>query len=203
MTNKDPRIDSYIAHAADFAKPILSHLRQLVHQACPQVQETIKWSFPHFDYKGEMMCSMASFKEHCAFGFWKAKLMKDPVLSETARSEVAMGHLGKIGAIGDLPPDKKILAWIKEAMDLNDKGIKITKPAPKKLSGIEVPGYFASAIKKNKAAQTVFDTFSASAKKEYINWLEDAKTEATRQKRMEQAIEWIAEGKQRNWRYMK
>jgi uncharacterized protein YdeI (YjbR/CyaY-like superfamily) len=203
MPNTDPRIDAYIEKAADFAKPILQHLRSLVHKACPQVEETVKWSFPHFDYKGEMMCSMASFKQHCVFGFWKAALMKDPLLVETAKSEVAMGHLGRITSLKDLPGDKKIIAWIYEAMELNDKGIKVIKAPAKPLQNIEVPDYFLKAIKKNTAAKIVFEAFSPSAKKEYVMWLEEAKTEATRLKRLEQAIEWIAEGKQRHWKYMK
>jgi uncharacterized protein YdeI (YjbR/CyaY-like superfamily) len=146
---------------------------------------------------------MASFKQHCVFGFWKAALMKDPALLETAKSEVAMGHLGKITSLKDLPSDKKITAWIKEAMELNDKGIKVQKAPVKALKDIAVPGYFTTALKKNKAAQKVFEAFSSSAKKEYVMWLEDAKTEVTREKRMDQAVEWIAEGKQRNWKYMK
>ena len=203
MSTTDPRIDAYIEKAADFAKPILQHLRALVHKVCPEAEETMKWSFPHFDYKGEMMCSMASFKQHCVFGFWKAALMKDPALLETAKSEVAMGHLGRITSLKDLPSDKKLTAWIYEAMDLNDRGIKATKAPAQPLKEIEVPDYFLKAIKKNTAAKIVFEAFSPSAKKEYVLWLEDAKTEATREKRMEQAVEWIAEGKQRHWKYMK
>jgi uncharacterized protein YdeI (YjbR/CyaY-like superfamily) len=199
----DPRVDAYIDKAGDFAKPIMRHIRMLVHKACPLVEETMKWSIPHFDYKSEMMCSMAAFKQHCSFGFWKAALMKDPILVETAKSEVAMGHLGKITSVKDLPTDKKMIGWIKEAMELNDKGIKVSKAAIQPLKEIAVPEYFSKALKKNKAALKVFDAFSASAKKEYVMWLEEAKTEATRDKRMEQAIEWIAEGKQRNWKYMK
>ena len=123
-------IDAYIARSAPFARPILLHFRKLVHQACPDVEEKIKWSFPHFDYKNEMMCSMAAFKAHCAIGFWKAPLLKDTILLENARAEKAMGHLGRITAMKDLPPDKKIIAWVKEAMALNDKGVKL--PAKKR-----------------------------------------------------------------------
>ena len=126
MAKKEKVIDNYIARSADFAKPILNHIRELVHKTCPDVEEKMKWSFPHFDYKGEMMCSMAAFKQHMAFGFWKAALMKDPILKETAKSEVAMGHLGRITSTKDLPPDKTIIAWIKEAMRLNELGIKLT-----------------------------------------------------------------------------
>ena len=160
MAKKEKAIDAYIAKAADFARPILNHLRELVHKTCPEVEEKMKWGFPHFDYKGEMMCSMASFKQHAVFGFWKASLMKDTVLVETAKSEVAMGHLGRITSLKDLPPDKKIAGWIKEAMMLNEKGIKVpakAKTAEKK--EVVVPDYFIKALKKNKAA---FKTFSGS-----------------------------------------
>ena len=125
MGKKEKIVDAYIAKVAAFAMPILNHIRELVHKTCPEVEEKMKWSFPHFDYKGEMMCSMAAFKQHAVFGFWKASLMKDPVLVETAKSEVAMGHLGRLTSVKDLPADKKIIAWIKEAMALNDKGIKL------------------------------------------------------------------------------
>lgn len=125
MAVKIKIIDAYIEKSAGFAQPILNHLRELVHKTCPEVEEKIKWGFPHFDYKGEMMCSMAAFKQHAVFGFWKAALMKDPALAETAKSEVAMGHLGRVISLKDLPADKKITAWIKEAMELNDKGIKL------------------------------------------------------------------------------
>src|SRR5688500_16747733 len=109
MAKHEKAIDNYISQAADFAKPILTHLRLLIHQACPEVEEKIKWSFPHFDYKNEMMCSMAAFKQHCVLGFWKASLMKDPKLIDNAKSEVSMGHLGKLTSLKDLPPDSKII----------------------------------------------------------------------------------------------
>ena len=201
MAKKEKAIDAYIAKSADFAKPILTHIRELVHKACPAVEEKMKWSFPHFDYKGEMMCSMAAFKQHAAFGFWKATLMKDPALVENARSETAMGHLGRLTSLKDLPSDKKILAWIKEAMDLTDRGIKIAKPKPKEKKELVVPDYFMKALKKNKKAAAVFDGFAYSHKKEYLEWITDAKTEETRNTRMATALEWMAEGKPRNWKY--
>src|SRR5205085_11940041 len=117
MGKKAKVIDAYIAKSADFAKPVLNHIRKLVHEACPAVEEKMKWSFPHFDYKGEMMCSMAAFKQHAAFGFWKASLMKDPVLVENAKYEEAMGHLGRLTSPKDLPSDRKIMAWVREAME--------------------------------------------------------------------------------------
>ena len=114
MAKKEKAIDTYIAKSAGFAKPILNHIRELVHKACPDVEEKIKWGMPFFDYKGEMLCHMASFKQHAVMGFWKAPLMKDSILVENAKSETAMGHLGKISSLKDLPSDKKITAWIKK-----------------------------------------------------------------------------------------
>jgi uncharacterized protein YdeI (YjbR/CyaY-like superfamily) len=202
MANKSKEIDAYIAKSAPFAGPILKHLRQLVHGACPEAEEKMKWGFPHFDYRGQMMCSMAAFKQHAVFGFWKAGLMKDKSLHETAKSEVAMGHLGRITSLNDLPADKKIITWIKEAMKLNDEGIKMEKP--KTAPGIReltVPAYMTNALKKNKKAMEIFKGFNYSNKKEYVEWVAGSKTAETRQKRLEQAVEWMSEGKIRNWKY--
>ena len=204
MGKKEKIVDAYIAKAADFARPILNHIRELVHKTCPEVEEKMKWSFPHFDYKGEMMCSMAAFKQHAVFGFWKASLMKDPVLAETAKSEVAMGHLGRLTAIKDLPADKKMTAWIKEAMALNDKGIKLAaKPKTTDKKEMVVPDYFIKALSKNKKAKQTFESFAYSHKKEYLQWIAEAKTEETRNKRIAAAIEMMSEGKSRNWKYAK
>jgi uncharacterized protein YdeI (YjbR/CyaY-like superfamily) len=202
MGKQDKRIDAYIVKAQPFAWPILEHLRALVHKACPEVEESIKWSFPHFNYKGEMMCSMASFKQHCAFGFWKASLMKDKTLVANAKGETAMGHLGRITSLKDLPSDATIIRYIKEAMQLNDAGIKVEKKKPGS-EELEIPDYFIKELLKNKAAKKTFEAFSPSNKKEYVLWITEAKTEATRKSRMATAIEWMAEGKPRNWKYMK
>ena len=202
MGKKDKAIDAYIAKSAAFAQPILSHIREVVHRACPEVEEKMKWSFPHFDYKNEMMCSMAGFKQHCAMGFWKGAIMKDPVLAENARSEGAMGHMGKITSLKDLPSDKKLMAYIKEAMGLNDKGIKL--PAKLKTAErkeLEVPPYFQKALATNPEAKKTFDNYAYSHKKEYLEWITEAKTEVTRNKRIETALEWMAEGKSRHWKY--
>jgi uncharacterized protein YdeI (YjbR/CyaY-like superfamily) len=204
MATKDKKIDAYIAKSADFAKPILNHIRELVHKTCPDVEEKVKWGMPFFDYKGSPLCHMASFKQHAVMGFWKAALMKDPLLVENAKSETAMGHLGRITSLKEMPSDKKITGWIKEAMVLNDKGIKLpakAKPADKK--ELEVPDYFLKALAKNKKAKQVFENFAYSNKKEYLNWITEAKTEETRNKRMETALEWMAEGKSRLWKYEK
>lgn len=201
MGKQDKRVDAYIDNSADFAKPILRHLRALVHTTCPEVRETIKWGFPHFDYKG-IICSMASFKEHCAFGFWKAALMKDKSLLKMAASETAMGHLGKIHSVKDLPPDNLLTRYIKEAVKLNETGAKWVKPkaAPKKLI---LPTYFTKALKTSKSAQTTFAGFSYSNKKDYVEWVTEAKTTQTRDKRMATTLKWLAEGKVRNWKYLK
>lgn len=203
MSKKDARIDLYISKSADFAKPILLHLRELVHTTCPDVEETIKWGFASFDYM-RPMCSMASFKHHCSFGFWKASLMKDKTLVANAESESAMGHYGKITSLRDLPSDKKIIAHIKNAMMLNEKGIKLPpRKATTAKKEIVVPDYFLKQLKKNKKAFTTFENFSQSHKREYIEWIIEAKTEETKNRRMQTAIEWMVEGKSRNWKYIK
>ena len=136
-------------------------------------------------------------------GFWKASLMKDKALMQHASSESSMGHIGKITCLDDLPSDKKIIAWIKEAMKLNDDGIKVNKVKSTKDEAIEAPTYFLKELKQNKEALKTFNAFTYSCKKEYIVWITDAKTDATREKRMSQAIEWMAEGKKRMWKYEK
>lgn len=203
MIAADPRIDAYIEKSADFAKPILNHLRKLIHYACPEVEETIKWSMPCFDYKG-IFCSFASFKQHSTFGFWKAALMADPsgILSE--KKNEAMGSLGRITNMKDLPTDAVIIAFIKEAKRLNDENVKL--PPRKKITSqteLEVPIDMQDALAKNKIAQAQFDQFTPGKKKEYILWVTQAKTETTRLSRLTTAVEWIAEGKARNWKYEK
>ncbi len=202
MGSQDKRIDVYISKSADFAKPILTHLRKLVHVACPQIEETTKWGMPFFDYKG-MLCNMASFKSHCAFGFWKAALMRD-FIEMKSNNEIAMGHLGKITSIKKLPPDKQIIEWVKEAAKLNDDNVKL--PERKKAvvkKEIEIPDALQKALIKNRAAATTFRNFSPSHKHEYLEWITEAKTEETRNKRIGTAIGWLMEGKSRNWKYVK
>jgi uncharacterized protein YdeI (YjbR/CyaY-like superfamily) len=200
----DKRIDEYIFKSAAFAKPILEHLRQVVHDACPGVEETIKWSFPHFEYKGSILCSMASFKQHCAFGFWLGALMKDPDgLLEAVGTKTSMGHLGKITSLKDLPSKKILSSYVKQAMALIESGeTKMVKPAGvKKVSTVKIPEYFMAVLKKNKKALAVFEEFSNSQRKDYVEWITEAKTEATREKRMATTLEWLAGGKSRNWKY--
>ena len=197
MPTIDPRVDVYIAASPAFAQPILTHIREVIHAACPDVEETMKWSRPHFQYKG-MLCQMSAFTAHCALGFWKGAVLF-PELSE----KESMGHFGRITSIKDLPSKKELASVVKRAMKLNDEGVKPparVKPAPKELT---VPDDFATALKADKAAQKVFDAGSASFKREYVAWIEDAKADATRMRRMVQAIEWLAQGKARNWKYEK
>ena len=200
MPKLDKRVDAYIAKSADFAQPILKHLRKLIHEACPEVEETIKWSFPCFDYKGPF-CSMAAFKQHCTFGLWKAALIPDPkgILSE--KKTDAMGSLGRITGFKDLPSDKVIIGFIKAVKKLNDDGIKLPAKKPAAKKELIIPDYLIKAIKKNKKAFFVFDEFSPSHKREYVEWITEAKTEETRTKRIETMMEWLVEGKSRNWKY--
>ena len=197
MGTKDPRVDAYIAKSADFAMPILTHLRKLVHANCPDATETIKWSMPHFEYRGGIFCNMAAFKQHCAFGFWLGDLLK-----VDNQNEKAMGDFGRITALDDLPGDKAIARLIKAAMKLHDEGAKIparAKSAEKK--ELDIPAAFLGAVKKNKQALVTFEGFPYSKKKEYVEWFTEAKTEATRDKRLAQSIEWLAVGKSRHWKY--
>src|ERR1044071_9454020 len=195
MPANDPRVDAYIAKSADFAKPILHHLRRLVHAACPGVEETIKWSFPHFDYKG-MLCSMAAFKQHCTFGFWKATLILGKARSEGDVAADAMGQFGRIISLSDLPGDQILIGYIKKAAALNDAGIKLPAlPRPKVRKDLVVPADLAVALKRNKQARTTFENFSYSHKKEYVEWITEARRPETRKQRLETAIQWMAEGK--------
>lgn len=205
MGKKDKRVDSYIEKSADFAKPILNHLRELVHKACPDVEETIKWGFASFDYKGPFF-SMAAFKQHAVCGFWKYSLLNDPdgYLGERSnKGGEAMGNMGRITSIKDLPPDKVIIDLIKQAKKLNDDGIKLPPRKVREKKEIVIPDYFTKALNKNKKALTTFENFSPSHKREYLEWITEAKTEETKNKRMATALEWIAEGKGRNWKYEK
>jgi uncharacterized protein YdeI (YjbR/CyaY-like superfamily) len=197
MANRDPRIDAYIAAAADFAQPILEHIRAIVHAACPEVEESLKWGFPHFGYKGAMMCSMAAFKQHCSFGFWQRKEVVNTA------TEKSMGQFGKIVTIKDLPNKKEMTSYIRKAMALNDAGLKKKRPAAAPKPPPELPADFAALLKKHRAARKTYEAFSPSAQREYVDWIIEAKTDATRQKRIATALEWLAEGKHRNWKYMK
>ncbi len=199
-TEREPdlRIDAYIDKSAAFAKPILRHLRTVVHDACPEVEESIKWGMPCFNYHG-ILCSMAAFKEHCAFGFWKASLILGPKSGDGS----AAGQFGKIAKVKDLPPKTILTGYIRKAMKLNEEGVKSptrSTDRPKK-PDIPVPAYFSAALAKNRKAKAGFESFSPSHRREYLEWITEAKTQATRERRMASALEWLAEGKSRNWKY--
>ena len=204
--HSDPKVDAYIEKAQPFAQPILTHLRKLLHKGCPDVEEAIKWGHPFFLYRGTILGHMAAFKQHCSFGFWGEEIgatLRDAKVVQDG----GMGSLGKITSVKDLPSEKEMLGWIRQSSALIDSGehtsimagrnkvAKAPKPAPK--SSPE----FAAALKKNKKASVVFEAFSPSCKREYMEWIAEAKREETRDKRISQAVEWIAEGKQRNWKY--
>jgi uncharacterized protein YdeI (YjbR/CyaY-like superfamily) len=198
MGKKDPRVDAYIERSAPFARPILAHIRKVVHAGCPDVEEAMKWSAPHFMYKG-MLCGMASFKEHCAFGFWKASLVKDSGNGATADG---MGQFGRITSLADLPPAKKLEGLVRKAAALNDEGVKAPprrKTAPR--PALRTPPDLQKALGANRKALAAFQAFSPSHRREYIEWITDAKGQETRQRRLAAALEWIAEGKSRNWKY--
>lgn len=194
MPTRDPRIDAYIAKSAPFAKPILEHLRAKVHQGCPDVVETIKWGSPHFDYQG-MLCGMAAFKEHCAFGFWNRAL-------EIPEQRNAMGQFGCITKVSDLPKDSVLVGYVREAARLNAIGRKVG-PIRKAKKPLPVPKELVAALKKKAGATAKFKAFSPSKQREYSEWIVEAKTDATRQRRLATAIEQIAQGKPLMWKYMK
>jgi uncharacterized protein YdeI (YjbR/CyaY-like superfamily) len=194
MGKKDPRVDAFIAAAQPFARPILKQIRKAVHAGCPGVEEDIKWRQAAFMYNG-ILCGMASHKGHVTFGFW------DQMVGDNSKANEAGGQLGRIESMDDLPPEKKLIAMVKDAVAKRDAGIKPTraKTAPK--APIEMPGAFAAALKKNKKAQVAFDAFSPSHRREYLEWITEAKQEATRDRRIAQTLEWLEEGKSRNWKY--
>ena len=199
MGKKDPRIDAYIDRSADFAKPILIHIREVVHAACPDVEETLKWSSPTFMHKG-ILCGMAAFKEHAIFNLWKGRLIFD---GDNDRE--AMGQFGRLTKLSDLPSKKVLTAYIRKGVALNDAGVKtpkIRKPGlPRKVIPADPPADLAAGLKKNAKARGTFEGFSPSHKREYIEWIVEAKREETRQRRLAQALEMLAEGKTRNWKY--
>lgn len=196
MGKRDPRIDDYISNAAEFARPILKHLREVVHTACPEVEETMKWSHPFFLHKG-ILCTMAAFKQHCSFGFWRGSL----VVEKAATQCGGMGQFGKIRSLADLPGDKMLAEYIRRAAQLNESGARPPVKQSKERTELVVPEDFQAALRKNKKALRAFENFSYSHKKEYLKWISEAKREETRQKRLVSAIQQIGEGKPRHWKH--
>jgi uncharacterized protein YdeI (YjbR/CyaY-like superfamily) len=199
MGQRDPRIDAYIASSAEFARPILEHLREVVHASCPDCEETLKWSAPTFTYRGKILCGMAAFKQHATFRLWQGTQI---VGAGTGKQDDAMGQFGRITRIADLPVKRELAGYIKQAMQSVEQGVK--RPAsrggtPK--PPVEVPADLAVALGANAGARATFEAFPASCRREYVEWITEAKREETRAKRLAQTIEWLAEGKRRNWKY--
>lgn len=197
MGKRDGRVDEYIAKQQDFAKPILRYLRDVVHDGCPDCEETLKWGMPSFMHEG-ILCGMAAFKAHATFGFWKHTL----VVGNADADQRAMGSFGRLTRIEDLPSKRELLALIRKAAALNEEGVKAPAKAPRPKKAIAMPPAFRSALSKNKKAQANYEAFPPSHKREYLEWIVEAKREETRDRRIAQAVEWIAGGKARNWKYM-
>jgi uncharacterized protein YdeI (YjbR/CyaY-like superfamily) len=197
MVQKDPRIDAYIARQADFARPILEHLRAAVHAACPECEETLKWSSPTFLYKSEMLAGMAAFKAHATFGFWKGSL----VVGEGEEQMSGMGQFGRLTSVDDLPAPEALAALIGKAMALTDAGAKVKRPAKHPKADIEMPDDLRTALAANPKAAATLEGFPPSARRDYLEWVVEAKRPETRARRIALAVEWLAEGKRRNWKY--
>lgn len=192
MKKSSVEVDAYIARSADFARPILKKIRKLYHQACPQIEETIKWGFPHFEYKG-LVGSMAAFKKHACFGFWKGKLLTDRHNLIRGVGATAMST-GNLTNVSELPADKILLEYIREAVALNKQGVGLPPRKRGKRPVLEVPAWFVKAL-------ATFEAFSPTNRREYVEWVTEAKQEATRIARLATAIKWMAQGKSRNWKY--
>ncbi|HEX5726034.1 MAG TPA: YdeI/OmpD-associated family protein [Longimicrobiaceae bacterium] len=200
MGTRHPGVDAYIAKAPEFARPILTYLREVVHEACPPVEEALKWSAPFFEYKG-ILCSMAAFKQHCAFGFWKGSLF----VSGQGGGDEAMGQFGRLTSVDDLPPREVLAGYVREAMRLNEEGVKSPTRSKERepKAALPVPDDLEAALRASEAARIGFEGFNPSQRREYIEWITDAKSPETRRWRLETAVEWMAEGKPRHWKYAK
>jgi uncharacterized protein YdeI (YjbR/CyaY-like superfamily) len=200
---RNPAVDDYIAKSAEFARPILKHVRKLVHKGCPKIEETIKWGVPAFEREG-IVAMMAAFKKHVAFGFWSERLIRERLGADADRVFPKDAKLGMGGrryqSRDELPPDAMLVRAVKFAVALNESGVRPKrklerKPPPK------APPYFAAALKKNAKARATFGRLTPGQQREYVDWLVEAKQEATRERRLAQAIEWLAAGRQRYWKY--
>ena len=198
MGKRDKRIDAYIAKSAPFARPILTHLRAVVHEACPGAEETLKWGMPSFTYHG-ILCGFAAFNAHATFGFWRGSLI---VGTNAPKTRDAMGQFGRITSLKDLPPKRTLLGYVKEAMRLNQQGIKAPakRKPPKKTR--PTPLDLGAGLKRSAKAKAAWAAFSPSARREYIEWITEAKRAETRTVRLKTTLTWVAQGKQRNWKYM-
>jgi uncharacterized protein YdeI (YjbR/CyaY-like superfamily) len=196
MGKTDPRVDAFIDRKAAFAQPILRHIRAAVYRACPEVEETIKWNMPSFTYKGQILAGMAAFKEHATFGFWRSR-----EVAGTEEAESAMGQFGRLTSLADLPDDAALEAMVRKAAALIDSGAKSPRLPKHPKPALEMPDDLGAALAANPAAQATYDGFPPGQRREYLDWVADAKRPETRARRIAQTVEWMAEGKRRNWKY--
>ncbi len=199
MPKTDPRIDTYIAEAAPFAQPILQHLRMLIHRACPEVEESVKWGHPSFGYHGKILCGLSAFKAHLGFGFWHQK-MEGVLAADGIKVAEGAGLLGRITSRDQLPSDAALLGYLKTAMTLLDSDAP-TRPERKKKPELPTPPDLTAALKKSARAAAKWKEFSPSMRREYIEWITEAKREETRAQRVKTTIDWVGTGKKRNWKY--
>jgi uncharacterized protein YdeI (YjbR/CyaY-like superfamily) len=195
--SRDPRVDAYIARQADFARPILEHIREAVHGACAEAEETLKWSMPSFLYKGKILANMAAFKAHAALGFWRAR----DVLGETGGERDAMGQFGRLTSIADLPPRDALAGLVRKAMAAIDSGPGPARPKKPPKPALTAPDDLRAALDAAPKAAATFDAFPPSCRRDYVEWIVEAKRPETRAKRVAQAVEWMGEGKKRHWKY--
>jgi len=200
MATKDPRVDAYIAGSGEFARPILKHLRKVIHQGCPAAAETIKWGCPFFDYQG-LLCGIASFKAHCSVFFWR-DIDVSEWLPKTNNAGAGMGQFGKITSMADLPKDSVLLACVRAAVQQRESPSSKVKRARKTGKELPVPSDLKKALATNAKAAATFKNFPPSHRREYIDWISDAKRPETREKRLATTMEWLTEGKSQNWRYL-
>lgn len=198
MARTDPRVDAYIEKAQPFAQPILRKVRALFHKASAKIDEDVKWGVPSFEYKG-LVGGMAAFKKHVAWGLHKSKLLDGVEQMRSDKASMMSG--GNVTDIADMPPDAQIIALIKQAVKLNEDGVKLPQRSGKKKPPPKTPSELAAALKKNAKAAEVYAAFSPSKQRDYCEWITEAKQPETRARRLAQAVEWIAEGKSRNWKY--
>jgi len=197
MPKKNPAVDAYINKSKPFAKPILKHLRKIIHKACPKVTEDIKWGAPFYLYQDRILCATMAFKAHCAIVFWKSALIR----KEMGQKAVGdLKSLRRISLLEELPSERELLAYIKLAMHFNEPSTKLP-PREKRSDPLKIPRELTYALRANPKAFKNFNSFTPSKKKDYIFWITGAKTEETRERRLEISVDWISEGKSRNWKY--
>jgi hypothetical protein len=195
MATTDPRIDAYIAKQGDFARPILTWIRAQMHAASPDIGEAIKWGMPFFTYQDRPLANMAAFKAHASFGFW------DRAGMATGKEGEAMGQYGRLTSLADLPPEAEFCALVQAALAPIAAG-----DAPKRVRGapkpdLPVPDALAQALADDALATATWDGFPPGCRREYSEWIGEAKRPETRDKRVAQTIAQLREGKKMNWKY--